>query len=52
MGYVQNIIYQEMTPITDNPLVSLKDNELNNIRLPKPNLAEYDAIAIQRRNHG
>jgi transposase len=51
-AYVQNIICQEMTPITDNPLVTLKDNELNNIRLPKPNLAEYDAIAIQRRNHG
>ena len=51
-AYVQNIIYQEMTPITDHPLVTLKDNELNNIRLPKPNLAEYDAIAIQRRNHG
>jgi len=51
-AYVQNIIYQEMTPITDNPLVTLKDNELNNIRLPKPNLAEYDAIAIQRRKNG
>jgi transposase len=51
-SYVQNIIYQEMVPITDNQLVTLKDNELNNIRLPKPNLAEYDAIAIQRRNNG
>ncbi len=51
-AYVQNIIYQEMTPITQNPLVTLKDNELNNIRLPKPNLAEYDAIAIQRRKNG
>jgi len=50
-AYVQNIIYQEMTPVTHNLPVNLKDNELNKIRLPKPNLAEYDAIAIQRRNN-
>ena len=50
--YVQNIVYQEMTPVTQNQPVALKNNELNKIRLPKPNLAEYDAIAIQRRKNG
>ncbi|MBW2655155.1 MAG: IS21 family transposase [Deltaproteobacteria bacterium] len=48
-AYVQNILYQEMSPATQNQPVTLKDNELNEIRLAKPNLAEYDAIAIQRR---
>lgn len=51
-SYVQNIVYQEMTPVTDNQPLTLKNSELNNIRLPEPNLAEYDAIAIQRRQNG
>ena len=48
-SYVQNILYQEMTPITCHPPVNLKNEDLNAIRLPRPNLAEYDAIAAQRR---
>ena len=48
-AYVQNILYQEMTPTTHHPPVNLKNKDLNKIRLPRPNLAEYDAIALQRR---
>lgn len=49
VSYVQNILYQEMTPVTCHPPVHLKNEDLNAIRLPRPNLAEYDAIAAQRR---
>ena len=48
-AYVQNIMYQEMTPEIHHQPVALKNDELNKIRLPEPNLAEYDAIALQRR---
>lgn len=48
-GYVQNILYQEMTPSTPHQPVILKDKEHNSIRLTRPNLAEYDAIALKRR---
>lgn len=48
-AYVQNILYQEMTPSIRHQPVALKNEELNQIRLPRPNLAEYDAIALQRR---
>ncbi len=48
-AYIQNILHQEMSPVTTHPPVMLKNEELNDIRLPKPNLAEYDAIALQRR---
>jgi len=51
-AYVQNIIYQEMSPVTGNQPLTLKNSELNDIRLTTPNLAEYDAIAVQRRNNG
>jgi hypothetical protein len=48
--YVRNILYQEMTPISDHLPVRLKKEELNEIRLTTPALAEYDAIALKRRN--
>jgi len=47
--YIQNILQQEMMPTCDHPPVALKNKELNEIRLTEPNLAEYDAIALQRR---
>lgn len=47
--YVQNILYQEMTPVTQHPPVALKNEDLNQIRLVQPNLAEYDALALSRR---
>ncbi len=48
-AYIQNILYQEMTPEIRHLPVSLKDDQLNHIRLSQPNLAEYDAIALQKR---
>ncbi|MEA2114993.1 MAG: IS21 family transposase [Thermodesulfobacteriota bacterium] len=47
--YIQNILYQEMTPVTNHRPVKLKKQDLNNIRLTTPSLAEYDAIALKRR---
>jgi len=47
--YIQNILYQEMTPKTCHPPVKLKKNTLNEIRLCSPNLAEYDALALKKR---
>ena len=48
-AYIQNILHQERSPVKTHPPVTLKNGELNDIRLPKPNLAEYDAIAMKRR---
>ena len=48
-AYIQNILYQERTPTIRHQPVTLKDEDLNKIRLPKPNLADYDAIAFKRR---
>jgi len=49
LSYVHNILNQEMSPVTNHPPVSLKNKDLNNIRLTSPNLAEYDAIVLKRR---
>jgi len=46
--YIENILYQEMTPTRHHPPVRLKKESLNNIRLPEPSLAEYDAHVIKR----
>jgi len=48
--YIENILYQEMTPKTPHPPVRLKQENLNRIRLDEPCLAEYDAFVIKRRN--
>jgi len=47
--YIQNILYQEMTPKTCHPPVRLKKDTLNEIRLCSPNLAEYDALILKKR---
>lgn len=47
--YVQNILYQEMTPVIQHQPVKLKNKDLNTIRLTSPSLADYDAIAVKRR---
>jgi len=47
--YIENILYQEMTPKTNHPPVRLKDENLNNICLEKPALAEYDTLVVKRR---
>jgi len=50
--YVENILYQEMTPKKNHPPVKVKRQELNRIRLEEPSLARYDAFVIKRRkNH-
>jgi len=49
--YVENILHQEMTPAVRHRPVALKNQELNQIRLPQPNLAEYDALALSRRKN-
>ena len=47
--YIQNILYQEMTPKISHPPVKLKKDNLNDIRLCSPNLAEYDALILKRK---
>ena len=47
--YIENILYQEMTPKHQHQPVKLKDEALNRIRLTQPSLADYDAEVIKRR---
>ena len=47
--YIENILYQNMTPQRKHLPVKLKEDALNRIRLEEPSLAEYDAFVIQRR---
>ncbi|MCP3921723.1 MAG: IS21 family transposase [Desulfobacterales bacterium] len=47
--YIQNILYQKMTPKTCHPPVRLKEDRFNEIRLCSPNLAEYDALVLKKR---
>ncbi len=49
--YIENILYQEMTPINQHPPVKLKNESLNRIMLNELSLADYDAHVIKRR-HG
>jgi len=46
--YIENILYQEMSPKRVHPPVKLQDEDLNRIRLSMPSLAEYDAYAVKR----
>jgi len=47
--YIENILYQEMTPKRHHPPVKVKQENLNRIRLEEPSLAHYDALVIKRR---
>jgi transposase len=47
--YIENILYQEMTPQQHHPPVKLKDKDLNHIRLPEPSLSEYDAYILKKK---
>jgi transposase len=47
--YIENILYQEMTPQRQHPPVRLKQPHLNHIRLEEPSLEEYDAFVIKRK---
>ena len=46
--YIENILYQEMTPRNQHPPVQLKNELLNRIRLNEPSLAEYDACIMNK----
>lgn len=46
--YIENILYQEMTPQRQHPPVRLKHPHLNHIRLETPSLEDYDAFVIKR----
>ncbi len=46
--YIENILYQEMTPQRQHPPVRLKQPHLNHIRLEEPSVEEYDAFVIKR----
>ncbi|HLA29151.1 MAG TPA: IS21 family transposase [Syntrophales bacterium] len=47
--YIENILRQEHMPKKNHPPVKLKNDELNNIRLQEPSLADYDAYILKRR---
>ncbi len=47
--YVENILYQEMTPQRQHPPVQLKQQHLNRIRLEEPCLEDFDAFVIKRK---
>jgi len=47
--YIENILYQEMTPKRNHPPVKVTQENLNRIRLEEPSLAHYDAFVIRRR---
>lgn len=47
--YIENILYQEMTPKREHPPVKLNQEALNRIRLQEPCLADYDSFAVRRR---
>lgn len=46
--YIENILYQEMTPQRHHPPVRLKQSHLNDSRLEEPILADYDAFVSKR----
>lgn len=48
--YIENILYQEMTPHREHPPVRRKQQHLNQIRLDAPSVAEFDTFVIKRRN--
>ena len=48
--YIENIVYQKMTPKKYHAPVKLKKNDLNRITLTEPSLEEYDAHVLKRRN--
>jgi transposase len=47
--YIENILYQEMTPQRQHPPLRLNQEALNRIRLQEPSLADYDAFVVRRR---
>ncbi len=48
-NYIENILYQNMTPQKNHPPVRLKMENLNRICLEEPALTEYDTFILKRR---
>ena len=46
--YIENILYQKMTPRKKHPPVRLKNDDLNRITLNEPSLAEYDTHVLKK----
>jgi hypothetical protein len=46
--YIENILYQEMTPQRQHAPVRLQQSHLNHIRLEEPSLEDFDAFVIKR----
>ena len=46
--YIENILYQEMTPRKKHPPVKVKNEDLNCIRIIEPSLEEYDTYVLKR----
>ena len=49
--YIENILYQQMTPQKQHPPVKLKKDDLNRISLSEPSLADYDAHVLKERKN-
>jgi len=45
--YIENILYQQMTPLKRHLPVQLKNDDLNRIELSQPCLADYDAHVLK-----
>ena len=50
--YIENILYQHMTPKKHHAPVILKKDDLNRITLTQPSLEDYDAHVLKRRKKG
>ncbi len=46
--YIENILYQEMTPEKKHSPVRLNNEALNRIRLSEPSLEDYDRYITER----
>ncbi len=50
--YIENILYQEMTPQKTYPPVRLNNDAMNRIRLSEPSLEDYDRYIIEKNKDG
>jgi hypothetical protein len=46
--YIENILYQEMTPQRQHAPVRLQQSHLNHIRLEEPSREDFDAFVLKR----
>jgi len=48
-AYIENILYQEMTPTISYEPLRFRQEALNQIRLSEPSLLEYDALILKKK---